>query len=324
MPRRASTEPDSGSHVPSHQSGGDAGIRLPHESKSQELRNQSASSSQSDRNGTREDEPHETRAPPPGSYQDDDTGPTWKNLATAVMEVKIAVNQFAKTLISDMNRYPEELKQLKHSIRREFHFEVDRVIQGQFLVQAFVCKRLFEDFEAENGSFGLWQFDELKMSTFICFQDFSRFKDKAATISGLLAKGSPDGSFLGRFCFKKFKSISGDLASNQPWPLYADDWRIVEQERHPQSEFYQSFLKIGVSVWLLQRLVWSFEYYWKMLGWDTFPQFSKVERKSMESVVLRFFKDDDDETGTDVKTVVGFVVIPGFQVSESVVKCEVY
>ena len=311
--------------APNYQSRGGAGIRLPHVSKSQELRNQSASSSQGERNGTREDERYQIRAPPAGSYQDDDTGPSPKNLVMAVMGVKSAVIHFAKALISDMNRYPEELKQLKQTIRRELHSEVDRANHWKFLVQAFVCKRLFEDFEAENGFFGIRQFDELKMSTFVSFADFSSFKDKAVTITDLLAKNSPDVSFLGRFCFKKFKSISGDLASDQPWPLYAEDWRIVNQERHPrQSEFYQSFLKIGVSVWLLHRLVWSFEQDWKMLGWDKFPQFSKFEKKSMESVVPGGFEEDDDETGTDVNTVVGFVVIPGFQVSKSVVKCEVY
>ncbi|KAG0586928.1 hypothetical protein KC19_2G128100 [Ceratodon purpureus] len=44
----------------------------------------------------------------------------------------------------------------------------------------------------------------------------------------------------------------------------------------------------------------------------------------MESVVPGGYEEEDEETGADVNTVVGFLVIPGFQVSKSVVKCEVY
>ena len=82
--------------APNYQSNG-VGIST----KSQELKNQSASSSQGDRNGTREDEPYQIRAPPPGSYQGDDNGPTRKNPVMVVMGVRNAVDHFAKDIIYD-------------------------------------------------------------------------------------------------------------------------------------------------------------------------------------------------------------------------------
>jgi len=237
----------------------------------------------------------------------------------AVMGVKSAVNHFAKVLITDMNKHPVELEYLKQTILREVKSQVDRANHWKFLVQAFICKRLFDGFDSPNGYFGIEEFKDDRMSTIISFADFSKFKDKAGTISMLMDSDSPDGSFLGRFCFKKFKSISGELASNQPLPIYKEEWHMVENERHPRTVFYQSFLKVAVSVWLLHRLVHSFEQRVEML---TYGKGSKFQRKNMESVVPGGYEEEDEEN--DVNTEVGFSVIPGFQVSRSVVKCEVY
>lgn len=299
-------------------------MKLPPCVKQDDARNQPASSSHGDRNGSRETSVYQIRAPPVGSYQDDDSGPSPKNLVMAVVGVKTAVTHFAKVLILDITKYPEQLRRLKETIRREVPADVDRANHWKFLVQAFVCKRLFDGFDTENGFFGIKDFDGWKMTSYNSFADFSRFKDKAATISELLAKDSADGSFLGKFCFEKFKSITGDLGTNRSLPLFEQEWRLVERGRHPHSEFYQGFLKVAVSVWLLHRLVYSFEQGWRMMGWKNFPQGCKFQRMNMESVVPGDFEGEDGETGSDVNTVVGFLVIPGFQVSKSVVKCEVY
>ncbi|KAG0569473.1 hypothetical protein KC19_6G093200 [Ceratodon purpureus] len=331
-PQRTSNGFDDTSHRPSshsyksaplNQLGNGQRITLPTVEK-QDTRNQPASSSHGIESGSRDTDVYQTRAPPPGSYQDDDTGPSPKNLVMAVMGVKSAVNHFAKALISDMSKYPDELKHLKRRIRHEVQGEVDRANHWKFLVQAFVCQRLFESFVSNNGFFGIEQFDGLKYSSIICFQDFTKYKDKSATISGLLTNNSPEKSFLGLFCFKKFKSISGDLATTLPLARYEEEWSMIDEGRHPRTEFYLSFLKVAVSVWLLHQLVYSFEQGWSMLGWETFPKGCRFEKKNMESVVPGGYEEEDDETGTDVNTVVGFLVIPGFQVSKSVVKCEVY
>ncbi|KAG0569469.1 hypothetical protein KC19_6G092800 [Ceratodon purpureus] len=291
--------------------------------KKQDTRNQPASSSHGNRSGFRDTYVYTAGPPPPVSYEDDDTGPTLTDLEMAVIGVKSAVKYFAEALISDMSKYPDELKHLERRIRHEVQGEVDRANHWKFLVQAFVCQRLFESFESNNGFFGIEHFDEFKNTPISSFSDFTRFKDKSATISGLLAKDS-DKSFLGLFCFKKFKSISGDLATNLPLARYEEEWSMVDEGRHPRTEFYLGFLKVAVSVWLLHTLVYSFEQEWSMLGWETFPKGCRFEKKNMESVVPGGYEEEDEETGTDVKTVVGFLVIPGFQVGKSVVKCEVY
>ncbi|KAG0613258.1 hypothetical protein M758_6G088700 [Ceratodon purpureus] len=318
-PRRTSNGFDDTSHRPSrhsyksaplHQSGNGQRSTLP---PVQWIGNPS---------GTRDTDIYHIRAPEP--HQDNDTGPSLKTLETVVAAVKSAVNHFAKALISDMSKYPDELKHFKRRIRHEVQGEVDRANHWKFLVQAFVCQRLFESLESNNGFFGIEHFDEFKNTPIRSFSNFTRFKDKSATISGLLAKDSADKSFLGLFCFKKFKSISGDLTTNLPLARYEEEWSMIDEGRHPRTEFYLSFLKVAVSVWLLHQLVYSFEQGWSMLGWETFPKGCRFEKKNMESVVPWGYEEEDEETGTDVNTVVGFLVIPGFQVSKSVVKCEVY
>ncbi|KAG0613255.1 hypothetical protein M758_6G088400 [Ceratodon purpureus] len=263
---------------------------------------------------------------PPRGKQDtsnqsksDDTGASLEN---AVLEVKSAVHHFANALISHMSKYPDELKHLKRRIRHELQEKVDSANHWKFLVQAFVCRRLFESFKTENGFFGIEDFVGLENTPLSSFNDFTKYKDKAATISELLAQKSADFSFLGKYCFKKLKSIIGNLARNRALPVYEEEWSMVERGRHPGSDFYRCFLNVAVSVWLLHRLVHSFEEEWSMLEWEVFPKGCKFQRKAMESVVPGYVKASAD---MDVNTVeVGFVVIPGFLMSKHLVKCEVY
>ena len=142
------------------------------------------------------------------------------------------------------------------------------------------------------------------------------------TISQLFAKESPDVSFLGRFCFKKFKPISGELASDQPWPLYAEDWRIVEQERHPQSEFLPKFPEdccFGLATAQAGVVIGAGV---EDAGVGHISSVLEVrERESMESVVPGVYEENDS---SDEHMVVAFVVIPGFQLCNSVVTCQVY
>jgi len=307
--------------LPKFRKSASASIILPKPSPAVDLEGPNDDSPRSSirNNVSREADGYPFRAPPPGSYQDDDTEPSPKNLLMAVMGVKSAVNHFAKVLITNMNKHPVELEYLKQTILREVRADMDRANHWKFLVQAFICKRLFDGFDAPNGYFGVEYFENDRMTKLIAFADFSKFKDKASTISMLLDSDSPDGSFLGRFCFKKFKSISGDLASNQPLPIYQEEWDAVERECHPKTVFYQSFLKVAVSVWLVHRLVHSFEEKVEMLIYE---KGAKFQRQTMESVVPGSYEEEDEEA--DVNTEVGFSVIPGFQVSRSVVKCEVY
>ncbi|KAG0611742.1 hypothetical protein M758_7G161800 [Ceratodon purpureus] len=288
-------------------------------------RNQSvvSSSHDIDRSVSGEADGSELRAPSVVlSDQDDDVGASAKVFDLAVLDVKNTVNHFAQALISDMTRFPEGLEHLKQTINGEVKMDMDRENHWKLLVQSFVAKRLFEDFVTENGYFGIECFDGMKSTPFHAFSDYCKFKDKTATISGLLTQNSADLSFLGRFCFKKFKSICGDFATNRPLPIYQEDWSTIATERHPKSDFYQSFLNAAVSVWLLHRLVHTSEHGWKMLGWKTHPQGSKFQRDLMEPILPGLVQEENENT--DLAIVVGFLVLPGFQMSNSVVKCEVY
>lgn len=311
-------------HEGENRSGASLRLPTPPAASKQEavLRNQSASSSHGGRSSSREADGSELQAAP-SAEPDQKLSQMFqsaKYLDSVVLEVKSSVNQFAQALISDMATFSEDLEPLKQAIRRAVKAEVDRANHWKFLVQAFVGQRLFEGFDAENGFFGVESFDGLHSTPCHSFADFCKFKDKSATISNLLAQTPPDSSFLGKFCFQKFKSITGDLATNHPLLIYEEDWSTIENYgQHPNSDFYQCFLKAAVSIWLLHRLVHSSEQSWKILAWKTYPKDSKFQQEFMELVVPAAGKE-----GTDLNIVVGFLVLPGFQMSNSVVKCEVY
>jgi hypothetical protein len=211
---------------------------------------------------------------------------------------------------------------LKQAIRDEVKAEVERPNDWKFLVRAFLCQRLFLDFDAPNRYYGLEDFAQDKMTTLNSFADFTKFKDLSATISKLMKPPSPDkpdmekSKFLDRFCFKKFMFIF----NVDTQPLYRDELAAVQSACHPNTSFYQSFLNVAVSVWLLHRLVHSFDEKVEMLTYEPGCPF---ERQKMESVVPGVIDDDEDEENDENIKVI-FTVIPGFQVSRSVIKSCVY
>ncbi|CBI38892.3 unnamed protein product, partial [Vitis vinifera] len=85
---------------------------------------------------------------------------------------------------------------------------------------------------------------------------------------------------------------------------------------HPRTPFYQAFLKLAKSIWLLHRLAYSFDPNVKVFQVKRGSEFSEVY---MESVVKNLVMDESDE-----KPKVGLMVMPGFWIGGSVIQCRVY
>ena len=85
---------------------------------------------------------------------------------------------------------------------------------------------------------------------------------------------------------------------------------------HPRTPFYQAFLKLAKSIWLLHRLANSFDPMVKVFQVKKGSEFSEVY---MDSVVKNFVIEDADQ-----KPRVGLMVMPGFWIGGSVIQSQVY
>ena len=85
---------------------------------------------------------------------------------------------------------------------------------------------------------------------------------------------------------------------------------------HPRTPFYQAFLKLAKSIWLLHRLALSFDPHVTLFQVREGTEFSEVY---MESIVKNVIVGEGDQ-----RAMVGFMVMPGFKIGGSVIQCQVY
>ena len=113
---------------------------------------------------------------------------------------------------------------------------------------------------------------------------------------------NPD-SVFGKFCRSKYLSLvhqkmEGSFFGN------VDQRNYVMSGGHPRTPFYQAFLKLAKSIWLLHRLAHSFDPKAKVFQVKKGSEFSDIH---MESVVKDIILEDVAE-----RPKVGLMVTPGF------------
>lgn len=252
-----------------------------------------------------------------GLYRDDDGGPSPKILVTSHSAAREAIKEFSKDFLAQLKGNSDGYV---GPMRKHLGLAADAPQTDlKFLVQAYVSSHFFANFE--NASFGVsnpgekpWEVQQHMLS---CFEQFQKFKTKTKTVSKLLENKLND-TFLSRFCVKKFRTLipldDGGSFFGAQYQHHLD----LERGIHPETPFYKSFLGAAVSIWLLQRLTFSFEQ--KIV--TIYPtRGDAFQRRFMEPVVPGI-GDTDDEGDDDLEIVL--TVFPGFRVSESIIESLVY
>jgi hypothetical protein len=259
---------------------------------------------------------------PTGCYKDDDTAPSPKILQCATSAVKEATNSFAKTFIQKMIRIPDlsNRKTLEDRIRKESgDVSLSSENHSKFLVQAFICRRLYEGFE--NESFNIescmsWDVDQQKY-TQSCFNQFQLYRRNMNTVS-ILINNEPHDNFLRQFCFQKFQAIVDEHTELLLFGNTQHSAKINRHKRHPCTEFYQSFCKLAVALWLVHRLAFSFDCPARIFR----ARKGQAFQASFMTSVVPWTKEDEEASSTT--SVVGIMVLPGFRVSKSIIETQVY
>lgn len=217
-----------------------------------------------------------------------------------------AIHDFSKPLINMMKASGWDLDAAANSIEPNVIYA--KRAHKKYAFESHICQRMFSGFQ--DTSFSL-QLDSTTITKESLFQEYLALRE----MDPLDSVGQCPDSMFGKFCRSKYPvvvhpkmeaSFFGNL----------DQRNYVMGGGHPRTPFYQAFLKLAKSIWLLHRLAHCFDPPVKVFQVKKETEFSEVY---MESVVKNFILDESDQ-----KPRVGLMVMPGFWIGGSVIQCQVY
>lgn len=229
------------------------------------------------------------------------------DLFTSAVEASFkAIHDFSKPLINMMKAAGWDLDAAANSIEPNVIYA--KRAHKKYAFESHICQRMFSGFQQANFSV---KSDNLMVSKESFFHQFLALRE----MDPLDMLGQNPDSVFGKFCRSKYlvvvhpkmeASFFGNL----------DQRNHVMGGGHPRTPFYQAFLKLAKSIWLLHRLAYSFEPNVKVFQVKRGTEFSEVY---MDSVVKNLIMDESDQ-----KPKVGLMVMPGFSFGGSVIQSRVY
>lgn len=225
---------------------------------------------------------------------------------SAVEAAYRAIHDFSKPLINMMKAAGWDLDAAANSIEPDVVYA--KRAHKKYAFEAHICQRMFSGFQEESFSLSP---DNVTKDKESFFHQYLALRD----VDPLDSVGqSPDSTF-GKFCRSKYlvvvhpkmeASFFGNL----------DQRNYVMGGGHPRTPFYQAFLKLAKSIWLLHRLANSFDPAVKVFQVKKGSEFSEVY---MDSIVKNVIIEESDQ-----KPKVGLMVLPGFWIGGSVIQSQVY
>ncbi|XP_020576066.1 uncharacterized protein LOC110021776 [Phalaenopsis equestris] len=226
--------------------------------------------------------------------------------ASAVETAYKAIHDFSKPLINMMKAAGWDLDAAANAIESSVVYV--RRPHKKYAFEAHICQRMFSGFEEESFCVDT---GDLNVSNEGFFHQFLAIR--AMDPLDVLSQ-NPD-SIFGRFCRNKYLSIIHPKMESSFFGN-VDQRNYVKSGGHPRTPFYQAFLKLAKSIWLLHRLANSFEPNVKVFQVRSGTEYSEVY---MGSVVKNLILSDDEH-----RPKVGLMVMPGFMVGGSVIQSQVY
>ncbi|KAL5728275.1 hypothetical protein ACHQM5_001382 [Ranunculus cassubicifolius] len=218
-----------------------------------------------------------------------------------------AIHDFSKPLINMMKASGWDLDAAANSIEPSVVYS--RRSHKKYAFESLICQRMFSGFQQEN--FSVKSDDSLVVSKEGLFHQFLALRGMDPL--DILSQ-NPD-SIFGKFCRNKYLAVVHPKMESSFFGNL-DQRNHVTSGGHPRTPFYQAFLKLAKSVWLLHRLAYSFDLKVKVFQVNRGNDFSEVY---MESVVKNIVVEEGDEIPK-----VGLMVMPGFWIGGSVIQCRVY
>ncbi|MQM14953.1 hypothetical protein Taro_047888, partial [Colocasia esculenta] len=227
------------------------------------------------------------------------------DLFSSIVELAYrSIHDFSKPLINMMKAAGWDLDAAANSIEPGVIYA--RRVHKKYAFECFICQRMFSGFQEESFSVDV---GDMTVSSEGFFHQFLaiRSMDPLDVLSQ-----NPD-SVFGKFCRNKYllvihPKMEGSFFGN------LDQRNYVVNGGHPRTPFYQAFLKLAKSIWLLHRLAYSFDPKVSIFQVREGSEFSEVY---MESVIKNVLLGEGDR-----RPKVGLMIMPGFLIGGSVIQAQ--
>ncbi|PKU63830.1 protein GRAVITROPIC IN THE LIGHT 1 [Dendrobium catenatum] len=226
--------------------------------------------------------------------------------ASTVENAYKSIHDFSKPLINMMKAAGWDLDAAANAIEASVVYA--RRAHKKYAFEAHICQRMFSGFEEESFCVDT---GDLNVSNEGFFHQFLAIR--AMDPLDVLSQ-NPD-SIFGRFCRNKYLLIIHPKMESSFFGN-VDQRNYVMSGGHPRTPFYQAFLKLAKSIWLLHRLAYSFDPNAKVFQVRSGTEYSEIY---MESVIKNLILSDGEQ-----RPKVGLMVMPGFMVGGSVIQSQVY
>ncbi|KAH7686997.1 Myosin rod fragments domain-containing protein [Dioscorea alata] len=217
-----------------------------------------------------------------------------------------SIHDFSKPLINMMKAAGWDLDAAANSIEPAVIYA--KRAHKKYAFESHICQRIFSGFHEESFSV---EAGDLTVSNEGFFHQFLAVR--AMDPLDILSQ-NPD-SVFGKFCRSKYLLIVHPKMENSFFGNL-DQRNYVLSGGHPRTPFYQAFLKLAKSIWMLHRLAYSFDPTVKVFQVKNGAEFSEVY---MESVVKNIVPGEGDQ-----RPKVGLMVMPGFMIGANVIQSQVY
>ncbi|KAJ4951074.1 hypothetical protein NE237_027906 [Protea cynaroides] len=220
---------------------------------------------------------------------------------------------FAKLFIHLMNKAGWDLDLAANSIYPDVKYA--RRGHNRYAFLSYVCLLMFRGFDLEG--FGLGGDQDLcngvELSSVRRKKSLRKFVEHGTGDAMELLSGDPSSDFA-TFCNKKYQQLvhptmeSSLFRNLEEKEVVMDSWRS-------SSVFYESFVTMASSIWMLHKLAFAFDPVVEIFQVERGVDFSMVY---MENVMRKAVSPGK------TRPKVGFTVIPGFQIGRTVIQCQVY
>lgn len=218
-----------------------------------------------------------------------------------------SIHDFSKPLINMMKVSGWDLDSAAKSVQPGVIYA--KRSHKKYAFESHICQRMFSSFHEES-----FMTDPAASNITSSESFFHQFLAVRAMDPLEMLSQNPDSNF-GKFCKSKYILVIHEKMESAFFGNL-DQRNHILGGGHPRTPFYQAFLKLAKSIWMLHRLVHSFEPKVKVFQVKPETEFSEVY---MESVVKNIILKEGDR-----KPKVGLMVMPGFMVGGSVIQAQVY
>nr|GMC63643.1 IRK-interacting protein [Ipomoea batatas] len=225
---------------------------------------------------------------------------------SAVEAAYRAIHDFSKPVINMMKAAGWDLDAAANSIEPDVVYA--KRAHKKYAFESSICHRMFGGFQEECFSV---KPEDPGVTNESFFHQYLALRE----MDPLDAVGQSPDSLFGKFCRTKYLAV---LHPKMEASFFGnlDQRNFIIGGGHPRTAFYQAFLKLAKSIWLLHRLAYSFDPPVKVFQVKKGSEFSEVY---MDSVVKDLIIEESEQ-----KPKVGLMVMPGFYIGGSVIQCQVY